>query len=572
MASICLTIAINEFLVWSRGSRKRSDLAFVLICLGGTSFCLCCAGEYSIDLPAQSVFWLKGEVISISFTVFALFWFIAEETKLIDRRLLFAFLAWNAAVCLSQILPLGDLTWVASRPVQLRIELPFGLDFVYKEVERGTALIAADFVGFFALVYLATVVARFRRAGHRRESSVLALLLAVPMAAEVNDFFVGIGLYAFLYLMEYAWLMTILVLGLRRSREVMEAALTKLALQESDEERKELQASLSAIFDSTSDMIWSVEPEGFGLLTFNSSFRDYFELNQGLAVRVGMGPGELFPSLAHAELWREHYRRVLADGAFSAELNTFAGAKVLQLSLSPLWRDAAVFGISVFGKDITERRRAEDQIARSLAEKETLIRELYHRTKNNMNVIISMLKLQSREIGDQRLKEAFAETENRILSMALLHEKLYEGQDLSRVNLGGYLEDLVKHVTSSYALPGARPTLSLDLGEVYATIDTAVSCGLIVNELVSNALKYAFPEGGGGVIALGLRQDEGGEICLTVSDDGLGAPSGFDSKRDGHLGLRLIESLAKGKLRAEIEFATEQGFSCRLRFRESETY
>lgn len=427
MASMCFTIAVNEFLTWLRRTKKRSDIAFSLICLGGAFFCLFCSGEYSVDAPLQSIPWLKGEVIAISLTVFALFWYISEETKLIKNKFVFAYLIWNLLVCLSQLINLGDLTWVAGRPFISRVDLPFGLHFIYREVERGILLIIADFVGFGLLVYLVSIVAKFRRLGHRRESTVLFMVLGVAVLAEINDFLVGIGLYSFLFLMEYAWLAVVLIVGLRRSNEVIE-------------------------------------------------------------------------------------------------------------------------------------------LHKSLMEKQTLLRELYHRTKNNMNVIISMLKLQSREIGDARLKKAFGETEDRIISMSLVHEKLYEAQDLSHINLKEYFEDLIKHIIANYNLSNDPPTLSLDMQNVFVLIETAIACGLIVNELISNTLKYAFPSGRAGEIRVLLHQDENEEITLVVSDNGIGLPPEFDAKRDGHLGMRLIDSLARGKLRTEAVLETDRGVSCRLVF------
>src|SRR5208282_742335 len=222
-------------------------------------------------------------------------------------------------------------------------------------------------------------------------------------------------------------------------------------------------------------------------------------------------------------------------------------------------------GLSIFAKDITERKKAEDQVKKSLSEKETLLRELYHRTKNNMNVIISMLKLQAREMGDAGLKKAFEETEDRIISMSLVHEKLYEAQDLSHINLREYFEDLTRQILANYSLSNKFPSLSLIMEDVYVLIDTAITCGLIVNELISNTLKYAFPSGQAGELKIQLRKESNNEINLTVSDNGIGLPSGFDAKRDGHLGLRLIESLARGKLRTQVIFNTDHGLSCQLR-------
>ena len=570
MASICFTIAINEFLTWFRRSNKNSDIAFTLICLGGTFFCLFCAGEYDIDFPVQSIPWLKAQVISISFTAFAFFWFFAEETRLIDRRYVIAYLIWTILVSLSQVLDLGDLTWISSRPFILRVGLPFGLSFVYKEVYRGIVLVVADFVGFGLLVYLVRIVAKFRRLGNHRESLFLFFVLGVVIAAEANDFFVGIRFYSFIYLMEYAWLTTILIVGLRRSNEIMDAIRTRQALQKSDQELTESQTMLTAIIDSTSDMVWSVDSASFGLLAFNQGLRDYFSRMHGTDIAVGMRPEDIYPSEAETSYWRKVYERAKTDGAYSLEHCAFADTSIFHLNINLLERNGELFGLSIFAKDITERKKAEDQVRKSLSEKETLLRELYHRTKNNMNVIISMLKLQAREVGDARLKKAFEETEDRIISMSLVHEKLYEAQDLSHINLREYFEDLTRQILANYNLSNKLPSLSLNMEDVYVLIDTAITCGLIVNELISNTLKYAFPEGQAGEIKVQLRRESNDDINLTVSDNGVGLPSGFDAKRDGHLGLRLIESLARGKLRTRVIFDTDHGLSCRLRFTESE--
>ena len=255
----------------------------------------------------------------------------------------------------------------------------------------------------------------------------------------------------------------------------------------------------------------------------------------------------------------------MAEGAFSTELAIRGGTLILQLAFSVLRRDGRPFGISVFGKDITKRKRAEAAIAASLHEKEILLRELYHRTKNNMNVIISMLRLQSEEIDDARVREAFTETEDRILSMALVHEKLYESKDLSHINLKDYLRDLAGQLRDNYSLSPQRALVETRLADVYVALDAAISCGLIVNELISNALKHAFPDGRSGRILVELSEDSG-SIRLVVEDNGVGLPPGFSPERDGHLGLELVNALATGRLGASLAFSTQGGLRCELRF------
>jgi PAS domain S-box-containing protein len=566
IASICLTIAVSDTLAWVRRSKRRGDFAFILICLGGVSFCLFCSLEYNVDSPLQSVPWLKGEVIASTLSGFALFWFISEETRLIRRRWLAACLAWAILAILSQVLDLGELTWVASRPFVLRVGLPFGLDFVYKEVERGIILILIDFAGFFVLVYLAFVVARFRREGNRRSSLVLFWALGFVITAQAMDFLIGIGVIRFVFLLEYAWLGTILIVGLRRSNDFIEAALTRAALQKTDQELRESQATLSTVVDSTTDMIWSVDIEAFGLLSFNRGFSERFSGHLGIEPAVGMRPEELFGSEEETARWLGIYRRAMREGSYSTELLMQDDSRTFSLSVNPLRHGDRVFGLSVFGQDITDRTKAEEEVRRSLSEKEILLQEIYHRTKNNMSVIISILRLQAGEMGDERLKEAYAVSIDRILSMSEVQDKLYMSGDLSRIDLGAYLEDLANRLIAGYSLPDDRPNLVLEMESMFVTFDTAINCGLIVNELVTNSLKYAFPEKRMGEIRIILKRAEDTTIQLTVSDNGIGAAPGFDLKRDGRLGLKIIKSLADGKLRARIEFDTRAGFSCRLAF------
>jgi len=148
--------------------------------------------------------------------------------------------------------------------------------------------------------------------------------------------------------------------------------------------------------------------------------------------------------------------------------------------------------------------------------------------------------------------------------MSLVHEKLYETHDLSHVNLREYFEDLVQPLIANYNLSKKPPALFLNMENISVLIETAIACGLIVNELISNSLKYAFPSEPGEISIQLFRKNK--EITLIVSDNGIGLPPEFDIKLDGHLGLRLIETLSLGKLRTTAKFNTDQGVSCQLIF------
>ncbi|MFZ6031131.1 MAG: histidine kinase dimerization/phosphoacceptor domain -containing protein [Chloroflexota bacterium] len=217
-------------------------------------------------------------------------------------------------------------------------------------------------------------------------------------------------------------------------------------------------------------------------------------------------------------------------------------------------------------KVLNEKRQADEQIKRALIEKETLLRELYHRTKNNMSVIIALLDLQLAETGDERLRAAFADMQNRIRSMALVHQKLYEAGDLSRINLKEYAADLLALLTASYRISPAKVQVTMAMGDVFVSIDTAIPCGLVLNELISNAFKHAFPAERTGKICLHLAQTQEGYIELQVADDGVGFPVGFDSRRDGRLGLQTVFALAESQLEGQVRFTSQHGVHCAIAF------
>ncbi len=224
--------------------------------------------------------------------------------------------------------------------------------------------------------------------------------------------------------------------------------------------------------------------------------------------------------------------------------------------------------------DITERKKAESQrdemlerVKISLREKETLLRELYHRTKNNMQVISALLDLQAVYTDDERLREAFVDTRNRIHSMALVHQKLYEARDLSYVNLKEYISDLLKLLLSSFDIFPGKIELLSDMKDVSVMIDAAIPCGLIINELFSNIFKHAFPGDRSGKVHVELYKIDH-EIFITVSDNGVGVPRDFDFRKHGRLGLQNVISIAEKQLGGKVSFESDGGIMCRLQFRD----
>ncbi|MEC4816913.1 MAG: histidine kinase dimerization/phosphoacceptor domain -containing protein [Scytonema sp. PMC 1069.18] len=193
--------------------------------------------------------------------------------------------------------------------------------------------------------------------------------------------------------------------------------------------------------------------------------------------------------------------------------------------------------------DITERKYAEEQIQVSLVEKEVLLKEIYHRVKNNLQVISSLLHLQEEYIKDKDDLEIFQQSQLRIESMALIHQKLYQSQDLAKIDVNEYICDLVKSLCSSYEINSNVISLTANVDNILLNLDTAIPCGLIITELVSNSLKYAFPHGRKGEVCVELKAGNDNVYTLTIRDNGVGFPAGFNFQETTSLGLQLVEAL-----------------------------
>jgi len=217
--------------------------------------------------------------------------------------------------------------------------------------------------------------------------------------------------------------------------------------------------------------------------------------------------------------------------------------------------------------DITQRKIAEMQIQESLQEKEVLLQEIHHRVKNNLQVISSLLDLQSQHIEEQATLELFRQSCSRIKAMALVHETLYKFNDFAKINFTEYIENLTGYLFSIYGVDVETINLELYLDEVAFKIDTAIPCGLIINELVSNALKHAFLNQAKGTIYITLHFDEDNSYTLIVRDNGIGLPPNWESKTVNSLGLKLVEILAN-QLEGTLQVNSRCGTEFSLKFRE----
>ena len=211
-----------------------------------------------------------------------------------------------------------------------------------------------------------------------------------------------------------------------------------------------------------------------------------------------------------------------------------------------------------------ERTRAEEHLKASLKEKEVLLREIHHRVKNNLQVISSLLRLQSRTIKDDAICRVFKESQDRVKTMAIIHEKLYQSTDLAGVDFAGYIRDLTANLYRSYGVSQETISLRIQAQNVFLGINMAIPCGLIINELVSNCLKHAFPGGERGEIYIDLSSDPD-QIILTVGDNGGAFPKGLDFRNTESLGLQLVLSLIE-QLEGAIELHSDGKTEFRIAF------
>ncbi len=218
------------------------------------------------------------------------------------------------------------------------------------------------------------------------------------------------------------------------------------------------------------------------------------------------------------------------------------GDRRFSITLAPIVESGYV---NVYGLDITARWRAEERLKKSLEEKEVLLREIHHRVKNNLQIIVSLLSLQSEYIQDERAVELFRESQFRVKSMALLHERLYQTEDLAHINFSDYIRDMTNELLASYGPDAGNIKLKIDVGDVFPSINVAVPCALIINELVSNCLKHAFPGDRTGEIRVAFKCDKQGKYTLAVGDNGVGIAGDAAVPGGRTLGLQLVHTLAE---------------------------
>ncbi|MEO7081431.1 MAG: PAS domain S-box protein [Flavobacteriales bacterium] len=326
---------------------------------------------------------------------------------------------------------------------------------------------------------------------------------------------------------------------------------------------REQSAKLNAIFESSADvMIWSLDNEQ-RVTTCNKHFRHVMEQHFGIDIETGMDLRQAFhgilPPAEHQEI-SKLAEKVFAGTALhhEAQITKKDGAlSWIEFFVSPIKADGSINEISCLAHDITEKKIAEQAILDSLREKEVLLKEVHHRVKNNLQIISSIFSMQRDHVdGDPRSITLLHESQDRIRSMSFIHESLYQSTNFSQVDFAQYIDGLCSNLVMSYSLTG-RVLLKTDLTPLMLDLDKAIPCGLVLNELISNALKHAFPDGREGVITINLQQ-EGDTVRIALADDGQGFPEAYDEERDRGLGMELVE-LLMDQLDGSVERVSRTG-------------
>lgn len=352
----------------------------------------------------------------------------------------------------------------------------------------------------------------------------------------------------------------------RLREEIWERKAVEEKLRESQDRYKMLSKEFQAILDAIPDpltlqtpdmrLVWANQGASEGMA------RRGEELIGQHCFRMWHGRGE--PCVACP------VQRSFRSGEAALEQVSTPDGKIWELRTVPIKDDhGRTIKVVEMARDITDLRLSYCALKQSLEEKETLLRELSHRTKNNIQVIASLLNLQSSTVRDTEALRIIREAQDRIRAIALVHEKLYRSHDLGHVNLREYFSDIAGALCTSYQTETDRIRLVVKVPDFTVSTEVAVPCGLILNELVSNSLKYAFPDGGRGEISIALSSVGADHVELRIGDNGVGLPEDFEFEKARTLGIRLVKQLAESQLSGRCEFRSEPGKGTEfvLRFR-----
>lgn len=326
-------------------------------------------------------------------------------------------------------------------------------------------------------------------------------------------------------------------------------------------------AKLTAIFDSSHHYIWTIDRQE-RLTSFNKNYFDIISSLYNTKPYLGLvlNRGILSHDNDYNKLLKHHYKIAFEGMAstFEAEIRDKNNKKVnLEVFLNPIFEKDKVIEVSGIAHNITEKKQAQQKIEASLKEKEVLLREVHHRVKNNMQVVSSILNLQSSYVSDEYALALLKESQNRIKTMAIIHESLYQNKSFSSVNFSDYVRTLISNIIHSYSSSKEKVKVELNIADVILPLDSSIPAGLILNELVTNAIKHAFPGTRHGVITVDLKCEEN-LVFLELKDNGVGFKDNVSFQNSHSLGLQLVNTLIE-QIDGKYEFKSEKDIGTEIK-------
>lgn len=345
-------------------------------------------------------------------------------------------------------------------------------------------------------------------------------------------------------------------------------------MKKAEEKMYAQSAKLNAVFESSSHIIWTVDRK-VCVTSYNKNFASFLKKNYNVDAYPGISmiSGDTISSNEYNTFWVKKYENAFRGDPqhFETKLVNMHGLVVWrEIFLNPIFDESKnVIEVSGIGHDVTEKKFAEEKIRQSLQEKEVLLKEVHHRVKNNLQVISSILNLQSSYVKDPGTLNILKESQNRIKSMAFIHESLYQTKDFSSINFSEYVVNLSQNLIQSYSNFENEIKLNLDIQNVFLNLDLAIPCGLIINEIISNALKYAFVDKKNDcevTIKMILDQES---LVLFIGDNGIGLPKEIDYRNTQSLGLQLVVTLTD-QLNGTIEMDSSKGTKYTIIFKQNQ--
>ncbi|MGD9975296.1 MAG: sensor histidine kinase [Desulfatirhabdiaceae bacterium] len=342
--------------------------------------------------------------------------------------------------------------------------------------------------------------------------------------------------------------------------DITERRRAEQALQESE-------ALYRSIGESIDYGVWVCTPDGRNTYA-SESFLKMAGVTQEQCSNSGWG-NLLHPDDAEHTIatWQECVR---TGGKWDIE-NRFRGTDgqwhhILTRGLPVKNDQGEIFCWAGINLDISRLKGVEERLKKSLAEKDMLLKEVHHRVKNNLQIISSLVSLQADTLADEQLQEVFSDVRDRVRTMALVHEKLYQSDDLARLDFSEYAHGLLNYLWSAHGAATRNVRLTMSITPVILPVEMVVNCGLILNELAANAIKHAFPHDGGGEVSVTLEHDAAtGDTCLCVRDSGVGLPPDLDCRQASSLGLRLVKMLTK-QIHGSLQTGPGPGAEFQIRF------